>query len=486
MNAALVQAPYVPKETFSPSSFDLWDTCQRRWGFRYLAGIKTPRAPSAALGTRCHALLETYLKGGQFDLYSDEGKIVAVAIPHFPERHETLQVRSEHPFTFTSEPILHLAEPIVFNGVIDVQAQHVSGAWAVYDFKTTKSPKLYGKPVDVLAKDPQGVMYSTATWLEHGQDDVPVRWVYSSTDKREKAHAESRDVLFTRDDTDRKMHSLVVQAVGMRDLMRERVDPLELPASPGSCEKYGRPGQINCPYHVANGGRCDPGGRRLGDMLDLIQLGTPPAKDTPMTQQAPIDLQAQLAAIKARAQQAAPQPITTPPAFQPPTPAAPPVADGQTQVLPANVFGTPGAVPPQGWPAGQTVALPPQPVFAAPVASHVLPPESTQPVQAPPATIPAPPVFEAVGQAQGPFEPAKTEAVEEKPKRHRRTKAEIEAERAAQATAESDIQAGGLFDRTNYQRDALAVAIIARPELVPSAEYLPLVYPMVDEILKGR
>lgn len=515
----LVRANYSgPKEFFSASQLESWDGCQRKWAFRYLWGLREPEGDGQRTGTAGHKQLELYMQGRPLDQNEPlrltptkrypEGRIIypgQIALPavqYLPDRRETSEFYTEHPINIDTRYLMAGIEPIQFTGSKDLFARHHSGTWAIWDYKFIKDVEKWAKPIDVLRRDIQGSLYAIDVALNKAQDEIPFRWIYIQTDPDKLPKAERRDVIFQREAVMRRGHELMVQACLMRDTMRERADPRDLPPSHDTCTKYGRPGQINCKYHVQHGGPCDPGISHLGDRLVTLELRkpktqTPEKESTPMTAFA--DLSSRLAAIRgngapvAAAAQPAPvaqvpivAPVTAPAPLQPPPvapiAAAPPAfaAPVQSHVLPPEAALPPAPVAPIA-----PVALPAQqPVpMQFPPGQHVV----NQPIQVPPGTVVqgAPVIGPPASVQLAPFviETAGVEVTEtaeqaaEKQKRHRRTKAEIEAERAAEAAKHAP---------ASNVRDQLAAAILANPSLCPNLETVPYVFAIADEALKAR
>jgi hypothetical protein len=218
----------------SPTQVKAWGECPRKWGFRYLDGIKTPQGAAAALGTEVHGILEDYLTNGKApDVGTKAGKIAAAGLEHLPGPGEC---------EFVETQLLFDWEGILFRGFVDVVWTGADGVPVVSDHKTSSDPKKWGLSEAALPFDVQSLIY--ATWLLDLVDApmVDLRWTYFRT--RGKAIAFPVDARITREDA--------------RQNFKERVEPNAreiiaavethqetgalagtLPANPSACGNYG-------------------------------------------------------------------------------------------------------------------------------------------------------------------------------------------------------------------------------------------------------
>jgi hypothetical protein len=517
----LVKQHYAgPKEYFSASQLEEFaglDGCKRKWAFRYIWGLRAPSGIGQTVGTRGHEIAQAYLqhkiapdlneritippsgRRAEYDVYP--GQIFLSGAHHLPiQEGECSELHTEHPIAIDTRKVIANIEPINFTGSKDVLARQAStGMWAIWDHKFIKSIHWYAKPVERLITDPQGIVYALDVLQNHAgpeQDGVPFRWVYYQTDGELKSAV--RDVWFTPDHVQREATSLIIQADMMRQIMRSGESPLDVPPSPDVCRKFGNPNQINCHYHVVNGGPCDPGTISLADRAAMIlpaqllkQTKKEKGETKNMTQTAKVPTS--LAEIQALllAQQtapAAPQPASPsyiqPVAVAPQAPYRPghdpnwqPAPNGSGQVAPVNTVYTPGAQPIAAPPPAPPQAAP-APVYAPPTPGFMLPPEAAAPASPPAAAPPqAPPAAPAGVAVQGPPPGAPAPPVAEqpaKPARKRRTNAEIAADQAA---------AGVALAPSDSERFALALQIANGLSAAGNLDALGMLGPITDAAL---
>ena len=126
----------------SPSQIKTWRTCQRKWWYEKVAGIRQPTTPNQQLGTDVHELLEHYVAYGKVLPDNFAGQIAKAALPIVNE-----EAKCEHQFT------IPLVDGIVGTGRIDFTHFGV-----IEDLKTTSSMR-YAKTPEELKTDPQAIMY---------------------------------------------------------------------------------------------------------------------------------------------------------------------------------------------------------------------------------------------------------------------------------------------------------------------------------------
>lgn len=151
----------------SPSQIETWETCPRKWGIRYIDGVRSPSSPAAELGTRCHDALEAWLKEGiPPDPSTQVGRIVSPALPHLPA---PLSCSVEGKVTLDSGHGWNWTGKIDFRQRGEMRPADHSELWGegaeeislVGDHKTSKDIYRYGKSAEFLrTEDPQGLLYS--------------------------------------------------------------------------------------------------------------------------------------------------------------------------------------------------------------------------------------------------------------------------------------------------------------------------------------
>jgi hypothetical protein len=249
----------------SPSELELYQSCQRKWAYKYVLKIDVPSHKSALLGTQVHKILENWLKHATPpDLRTRQGAIAAeLILLSPPPQMPGLQV--EHAFAFKSQRAW-------YTGVKDVRVK-VGPIPIIGDHKTT-SNLAYAKDRAQLLAHPQVPIYATDEFLDPSVDIVEIRWNYVHTSGSHKTQPvwfqvgrnEIQDIFF----------GTLDPLAGEVEFMRmNEPDPQELPPTYETCEAYG-----GCPYLSI----CNPNPKeRLysimsqSSLLARLQSGQPPA-----------------------------------------------------------------------------------------------------------------------------------------------------------------------------------------------------------------
>jgi hypothetical protein len=159
----------------SPSQIQLWRSCQKAWGFRYLRGIYSPPTDSTRLGSRVHVILEAWLRDGTKPDPNEvlqtskglrfPGQIAMAGVPFLPV-----------PGTGEVEREWWLDdEGIIYHGIIDWSAPA-----RVLDHKTTTDFKW----MKDLETDVQAHMYALVAVVD-GAPVVNLEWIYYRTHRPE-------------------------------------------------------------------------------------------------------------------------------------------------------------------------------------------------------------------------------------------------------------------------------------------------------------
>jgi hypothetical protein len=174
----------------SVTQVNLYVECPRKWGFRYLDGIKQPKSPGQLLGTEVQdEQLDPWLSTGrQFDFSrpTHSGEIALALAPLLPAPM-TAGVRLRRWFTVPSprggfgyqgEMDLCAPDSRVVPGVSLSLGREP--APMVGDIKTTKDLR-YAKGEAELATDVQAQLYAMVEMYEAGVDAVDLVWFTSRT-----------------------------------------------------------------------------------------------------------------------------------------------------------------------------------------------------------------------------------------------------------------------------------------------------------------
>ncbi len=381
----LEAAPYV-----SASQESTWLDCPRKWA--YSRGRERTDTEQTSFGKRVHTIAELWLRDGvPPDPRSKEGKCLLSGIEHLPMPGTCLV---EQPLDFVwpppiecdcsraaedtdHEPCEHEADSVRYIGQSDFVVPPAYDTVLVGDHKTT-GDLCWAKTEDELANDPQAIVYSHWAAETFDATYVEARWVYYRRDgrgSRKVSITAHRDAIRERfEDLHRRVALPIIQAHG--------VPPELFPRAPTDepCSKYS-----GCPYRT----ECWHG-------VDPVILAERALNGEAMTTQP--DMQMLLAQLKANvtAAQAPALPGHIAELVQPPEPVKPTLEEPITAEAFAKFRAMLAAQAPTG-------------------------PQTTPPiVEVVPVAPPAPVLT---------TDPRTPE--QQAPRRKRRTKAEIEAAKAA-------------------------------------------------------
>lgn len=242
----------VSREThpvrISPSAIDTWRTCQRKWAYRYIGRLDSPPNASAALGTAVHATIENHVRGVAYidatphPYGPTPGQIASQALAYLPPRVLAVEQR----FAFRADVYGNIdpAGEVELNGLIDLVGEdEAEGGAFVNDWKTTKDFR-YAKTPEVLAQDPQAIIYAAAWEIATGAAYTRGRWTYLHTGLR--GARPSRFAISGR----RALPMLSNDFRGIVHARRNWTDPTQAPTNLSACKAYG-----GCAYlQICQGG----------------------------------------------------------------------------------------------------------------------------------------------------------------------------------------------------------------------------------------
>lgn len=233
----------------SASQITLFRECQRKWGWRYLANIKTPQHPAAALGTEVDdTQLQPYLRDGRpFDFTRPSGEIAASLLPFLPAPQSPGLVVQRHfqmpsptwrdgkhiGFGFQGFEDLWLPDSGVVPGL-------PGGAPFVGDFKTTSDLK-WAKSEAQLKTDVQAMLYAMDAMYATRANAVDLAWMYAQTKNARKSKRTYLRVVA--DHVAEQFGKINETALEMLGVRIANPHPTELPPNPEQCEAYG-----GCPH----------------------------------------------------------------------------------------------------------------------------------------------------------------------------------------------------------------------------------------------
>lgn len=242
--------------------------CNRRWGFRYLSGLKPKQHPAAALGTELHGFGEGYLKHGtQPDYLTKAGDLFTYGLPYLPEPGVG---GVEGDFRIEIDGVTFVGQ-IDYRGPLPARCKFGDREQdigrVVLDHKTSSNPPKYGVWGEDFLKKPQPVLYGTYDILRaeadnDNSDQSHQRWLYYWT--KGKAKAQPSDRILTRTELEDVFERVVLNPG--KQIVKLRIanpDPNELDPNLKSCDLYPTSRELKalgfkdgCPYHPKNGGPC--------------------------------------------------------------------------------------------------------------------------------------------------------------------------------------------------------------------------------------
>lgn len=249
--------------------------CERKWGFKYIAGLYEESGAAALLGTEVDdTQLQPYLRDGRpIDYARESGYVAQPALEYLPKPGSCeLSVQQEIRLpSLTGEPFaltgyIDLWEPeggeadacaecgsLQFNTPSGRVCSNGHGGARllvripkVTDFKTTGNWK-YAKTPEALLTDVQAMIYASWAMLVTGADAVDLEWLYLSTKKPYRA--EPRRVRITSEHATGQIVKILETARELYLLREAAPDPLSLKPNPEACGKFppkGCPHQSKC------------------------------------------------------------------------------------------------------------------------------------------------------------------------------------------------------------------------------------------------
>ncbi len=303
----------------SPSSIALGMRCQRLWAYTYLEGEREPEIPwasiaghvwdktargwvpgpdslrvvpvraagtkvspfaqaprvvtsrerSASLGKAVHAVFEGWFLGRAVDWNDLPGRIAQsgaylvprpelcdwaepersigdVALPRYAAHTPATAFRYGG-LLWTGNRDLLVSSPKEFERL----GIYAPDGVAQVDYKSTSDVAKWGLDEAELLTDPQGAIYTIDGCKTLGVDAMPSRWLYLETKDIRRAAAVDALIELTRaEDT-----------MGPCVELAHKLDAFtcvdDAPVNPMACSDFGVPGEMACPMHPQNGGRCD-------------------------------------------------------------------------------------------------------------------------------------------------------------------------------------------------------------------------------------
>lgn len=323
--------------------------CQRKWAWSYIAGIKTPQHPKAALGDEVDKeQLQPYLREGRpFDYSRPSGYIAAAGLAFLPPP-QSPGIEVQKWFEMPS-PTWVDGKHVGFGycGLMDlwlpdsgVVPGFSGGVPFVGDFKTTSNLK-WQKTEKQLLEDVQAMVYGFYALYATRAEKIDFSWIYLATEGARKSKRTNLVGISKNHIAEQflKINETAIEMHGVRYGASPCTNPLDLPPNPDMCEAYG-----GCPYRD----RCNLSPSQIVDAYaakakrqDLIQITKKTEEPMPTT----AEMLANLKAKKANG--GAPPPV--PVAGEPTLPSwATAKVDPIATPTPASVVASAPPTPPLG------------------------------------------------------------------------------------------------------------------------------------------
>ena len=160
----------MTRPRLSASQIDSYLMCQRKWAWRYIAGLRPPPNKYAARGSAVHKVLEQYLlHATPPDRNTEAGAIALPGLKYLPEPGRSIV---EEKFDWSLPD-----EPFDLTGVIDWVVPPAIGELSFGDHKTS-SNFAFAKTAEDLRQDVQATLYAYYLMLREGIHQIKGRWVY--------------------------------------------------------------------------------------------------------------------------------------------------------------------------------------------------------------------------------------------------------------------------------------------------------------------
>lgn len=219
------------KWILSATEIESFETCRRKWSYRYLDGLENPQSKSAELGSAVHSFLEKYLKNEPIDHQSKEGQIASAGFRYLPTKLSTKNVERS---------ILFTKNGLFFRGIIDFSEDLGEKTWLIGDHKTT-SDLNRALTTDELKNNIQANIYAQWAFTEKDAEEVQLRWVYYKTQSAPKAI--SVEAKISRQEAESNFDRIAATANEILSIVHNQQPTSTQPKNTSACFKYGR-----CPF----------------------------------------------------------------------------------------------------------------------------------------------------------------------------------------------------------------------------------------------
>lgn len=215
------------KWILSATEIDIFDTCQRKWGYQYLDGIKPQPSSATNLGTAVHLILQNYITDNVIDIETQEGRISSPGLLYIPKGIPKSNVERSIFFT---------ANGNIFHGYIDFYQPIGPKKWLIGDHKTCSSFRTALTP-EQLKTNIQANIYAQWAFKELGAESIKLNWIYYKTKGKPEARLVETEIKKHESLTLFKHPSQI--ASDIIAIVKKKPDSLSLPKNLDACFKYG-------------------------------------------------------------------------------------------------------------------------------------------------------------------------------------------------------------------------------------------------------
>lgn len=217
----------------SVSQIENFSACKRKWGWRYLNGLKSPPSRAAQFGIDGHKILEEWVRNATPIPNTELGKLVRFGIkPGYVPTPKTIH-NLEHRFE-----ILFPDWGVIVVGVMDFLDLHNR---LVGDYKF-RSQARYNLSTKDLECDLQANVYAyAAQYPTQNSSPINLRWIYFNKNSAEKVSKVEGQITAEGARTVLNKYLPIVQEMSACHRQNLKAEDLELNTS--ECSAYG-----GCPY----------------------------------------------------------------------------------------------------------------------------------------------------------------------------------------------------------------------------------------------
>lgn len=237
------------KWILSATEIETFETCRRKWAFRYLENLSPPLSKAAEFGSAVHIFLQKYLTGYPINYETAEGRVASPGLAFLSKGLP--QENIEHHFAFA-------AGGHVFQGYIDFFENLGDQKWLIGDHKTCSS-LTYALTPEQLKKNIQANIYAQWAFKEKNAKEITLKWVYYRTKSTPKAICV--ETTLTPEEARENFQPIARTADEIKKILESSNKAINFAKNEKACFKYGP-----CPFYS----RCKPSAIRYKSKLTEV------------------------------------------------------------------------------------------------------------------------------------------------------------------------------------------------------------------------